>query len=209
MKRIQGLFIYVHLRVSSFLVFSDFWNPDLINTPSNSFVCSSSSGHKGALLTRKCSINIRRSRLQFSQPQENKIINGDINGMMDKCGSNLEFHGLTEQRCWSSVHAPPAAHVYLPYLHMLLFTPEGKMARLYLNTEITAMPDSDKLRPRVLPPAPNGNFSGIYSKIFNFYSSLGNFLGCFQSDHSGVRDVAHCFVFTCCSNHNFDNTKKT
>lgn len=42
------------------------------------------------------------------------------------------------------------------------------MARLYLNTEITAMPDSDKLRPRVLPPAPNGNFTGIYSKIFNF-----------------------------------------
>lgn len=49
------------------------------------------------------------------------------------------------------------------------------MARLYLNTEITAMPDSDKPRPRALPPAPNGNFTGIYSKIFNFYTSLGNF----------------------------------
>lgn len=99
---------------------------------------------------------------------------------MDTFGSNLEFHGVTERRCWCGVHAPPAAHVYLPYLHMLLFTPEGKMVRLYLNTEITAMPDSDKLRLRVLPPAPNGNFTGIYSEIFNFYSSLGHFWAVFS-----------------------------
>lgn len=126
--------------------------------------------------------------LKFSQPQENKIINSDINAMMDTFGSNLEFHGVSEWRRWSSVHAPPAALVYLPYLHMLLFTPEGKMARLYLNTEITAMPDSDKLRPRVLPPAPNGNFSGIYSEIFNFYSSLGKFWVVF-SRISGVEET--------------------
>lgn len=37
----------------------------------------------------------------------------------------------------------PADLVCLLYLCLLLFTPEGSRERLHLNTEITAMPDSD------------------------------------------------------------------
>lgn len=60
---------------------------------------------------------------------------------------NSDFPQIGDRRRRCGVHAPPAARVYLPYLHMLLFTPEGEMSRLHLNTEITAMPDSDKPRP--------------------------------------------------------------
>ena len=42
------------------------------------------------------------------------------------------------------VHACPADLVCLLYLSLFLFTPEGSWERLHLNTEITAMPDSDK-----------------------------------------------------------------
>lgn len=44
------------------------------------------------------------------------------------------------------LHACPAGLVCLLYLSLLLFTPQGNMVRLHLNTEITAMPDSDKHR---------------------------------------------------------------
>lgn len=86
---------------------------------------------------------------------------------------NSDFPWLADRRHRCCVHAPFAARVYLPYLHMLLFTPEGEMSRLHLNTEITAMPDSDK--PRPLPPAQAGISLEFLQKSFNFYSSLGDF----------------------------------
>lgn len=50
------------------------------------------------------------------------------------------------------------------------------MARLYLNTEITAMPDSDKPRP---PASSRQRQTGIslelIPKSFNFYSNPGVF----------------------------------
>ena len=47
-------------------------------------------------------------------------------------------------RVCACVRACPAGLVCLLYLCLLLFTPEGSGERLHLNTEITAMPDSDK-----------------------------------------------------------------
>lgn len=52
----------------------------------------------------------------------------------------------------------PADLVCLLYLCLLLFTPEGSRERLHLNTEITAMPDSDNRSQRAAafssPPSP-------------------------------------------------------
>lgn len=109
---------------------------------------------------------------------------------------NSGFPEIADRRRRRCVHAPPAARVYLPYLHMLLFTPEGKMSRLHLNTEITAMPDSDKPRPP-RPPASSRAifFSGIYSEILKLLFKSGRFLVIFPS--GGPAEVRG-FIITRC-----------
>lgn len=135
--------------------------------------------------------------LKSAPPQKEMIITAIDLLMMRLLKVNSAFPEIAGRRRRCCVHAPPAARVYLPYLHMLLFTPEGKMSRLHLNTEITAMADADKPRPPRPPASSRGilfwNLLGNLSTFIQVWEIFGGF---FFSSSSGLSGGARFHLHT-------------